>query len=194
MKNLQLKKSLVLPIVALCLFITLGTQAQGLKKITFGIKSGVSYSTIGNGFKCFSNKIGDVGYSIGGFARTTDRLYIQPELNFIALTNEYKTDLRKYKEKSQLINVPILIGYRVWSKDKFGIRVAGGPDFSYNLKKTVKDGLADTRFNYGAIASVGVDYGKFSLESKYSIGLKDINKTLDKSLNVYSLGIAYKFL
>lgn len=187
-------KTIKFLVAAILLTIGATTVKAQSDDITFGIKAGVSVSTLRTDLKGITDKSGKVGFNGGVFARTGSTLFFQPEVNFATFSNKYSFNLNKYDAKFAMINVPLLVGYKIINTSNMNLRVSAGPDLYYDLKKPVAPaGFAYKRFSAGAAAGLGVDFGSLTLDARYSLGLSKLNKELGQKANIFSLGVGFKF-
>ncbi|HEY8929659.1 MAG TPA: porin family protein [Mucilaginibacter sp.] len=162
--------------------------------ITFGVKAGVSISTLKTGLNAVTDKSGKIGFNAGIFARTGDNLYFQPEVNYATFSNKYNFNASAYDAKFSMINVPLLVGYKLVTEKDMNFRISAGPDLYYDLKKTAAPaGFGYKKFSAGGAADVGVDFGNLTLDARYSLGLSNVNKNLGQKANIFSAAIGFKF-
>jgi len=187
-------KTIKLLAVTMLLTIAAVTVKAQTTDITFGIKAGVSVSTLKTGLNAVTDKSGKVGFSAGIFARTGDNLYFQPEVNYTTFSNKYNFNASAYDAKFNMINVPLLVGYKLVAEKDMNFRISAGPDLYYDLKKTVAPaGFDYKKFSAGGAADVGVDFGNLTLDARYSLGLSKVNKDLGQKVNIFSAAIGFKF-
>ena len=162
--------------------------------ITIGVKAGVSVSTLKTGLNAVSDKSGKVGFNAGVFARAGNDLYFQPEVNYATFSNKYSFNAQKYDAKFSMINVPLLVGYKIINNKDMNLRISAGPDLYYDLKKPAAPaGFEYKRFSAGGAADVGVDLGSLTLDARYSLGLSKLNKDLGQKANIFSVAVGFKF-
>ena len=187
-------KSIKLLATAILLTIGVVTVKAQTGDITLGVKAGVSISTLKTGLNAITDKSGKVGINAGIFARTGDDLYFQPEVNFASFSDKYSFNAKTYDAKFRMINVPLLVGYKLVKNKDMNFRISAGPDLYYNLKKPVAPtGYDYKKFSAGAAADAGVDIGNITLDARYSLGLSKVNKDLGQKANIFSFGVGFKF-
>ncbi|MGJ1264139.1 porin family protein [Sphingobacterium spiritivorum] len=187
--NKNLKTGFAL--LALTLGLTLTAHAQ---KVEYGIKAGAQYSSFSYGNKSIKDEAGKIGAHIGVFARTTEKLYFQPELNFSMFKAKYTYESKVYTPKFYQANLPLQVGYKVLEKDDLNLRVSAGPQLNYDLKKV--KATATTSFkqlSYDALINVGADVEKFTFDLRFNYGLNKRNKDLGARNETYGLSVGYKF-
>ena len=172
-------------LVLLLLFCTFANAQE----YAFGIKGGLNYYNIGDinsrggSFQTghpdevFSpNK--EMGIQYGAFLDIAfDKFYIRPEINFISNNNNYDFPVKTSQWKATKIDVPILIGYKVF--DPIAIYV--GPSFSFFDKMTIEGANNITNANpidfekstTSLMFGVQVEFKRFGIDLRYEIGLKE---------------------
>ena len=131
-------------------------------------------------------------FQFGVFVRLGDKIYVQPEVNFLTQGGIFKTpeitSLSPFEQEVNLktIQIPVLVGYKIIDLKVTNIRVMGGPVASIVTDKNIENKVsgyiapikdADLKdmiwsFQFGA----GVDVLMFSLDVRYNLGL---NKMID---------------
>ena len=160
--------------------------AQGL---TFGAKAGVTLGTI----NFDPQESADYGYRIGlaagGFVALPlgSRLTLQPE----GLFNQRgaKADAEGLETKIALdyIDVPVLVKYALTRGGSRSFFVFGGPSAGFRVRSRATATFGDTTVDldadediesveFGIVAGGGVDFGKWSIDGRYSLGLSNLNK------------------
>ena len=185
-------------LLATAIVVTLGigtAKAQSTSPdVEFGVKAGVNFSTLKTGLNAVSDKSGKIGFNAGIFARTGSTLFFQPELNYVTFSDKYRFNSGAYEAKFRQINLPLMIGYKVLNTADFNVRIAAGPDLSYNLKKPIAPGgFKYQDFTAGGLVDAGVDIGSLTFDARYSLGLSKFNKQLGQKANIFSLGVGFKF-
>jgi hypothetical protein len=179
------------------LFILLGitsVKAQSTSEVNFGIKAGVSFSTLKTGLNAINDKSGKIGINAGVFARAGKDIFFQPELNYVTFSDKYRFNSTSYEVKFKQLNVPLMIGYKLVNTSDFNIRVSAGPDLYYNLKKPVAPtGTEYKKFTAGGVLNAGVDFGPLSIDARYSMGLSKFNSALGQKSNVFSISAGFRF-
>lgn len=169
---------------------------QGIAKaqeIDFGVRAGALYSlpTYGNNV---SNDQAQFGGQVGLFARTSGKLYLQPELSLSVYKASYQLTQRSFKPTFYQLNLPIQVGYTLYEKDATKLRGALGPQLNYQLKKERATPTNNFKsFTYDAMVNVGADLGKYTLDVRYNHGLNNSSNELDSRNRVVGLSVGYKF-
>jgi hypothetical protein len=164
-------------------------------QLDFGIKGGLNISNVKaseiltDDYRINPAASGNVGYHIGGFLRASLLgLFIQPELYFTSLQNEFKVeDISGPGTVEQLVNqkigrmdVPVLVGVKLGT-----FRLGLGPVGSIILSD--KSDLTDITgyeaklksATFGYQLGAGVDIWKFSIDVRYEGNLTKLGDQLD---------------
>ncbi|WP_242916128.1 porin family protein [Pontibacter liquoris] len=168
-------KHLFLTILACCA-ISMAAQAQ---IFTAGIKAGVSSSSVDvenvkNNLTQFKESDNITGYHAGAFLRlAAGNLFVQPEGLFtytggkVEYSNDPNTtDLHVEKFKFTRLDVPLLLGYKVFNV----VHVNAGPVASVLLNGKFEGDKIDQYMNnaeWGWQAGLGVDVGNLVADLRY---------------------------
>ena len=167
------------------LFISLNMSAQFLN---WGIKGGVNYNENGdirafslddpNTFEKFSSNQ-EVGYHIGILSeiKLPLFLYIRPELIYTHTESSYDFDTDNGKLKMDKLELPVLLGFRVFKIGRFFF----GPNFSYimNTKLSVPDtvenisNVTSDDFIVSGQIGLGLNFGKIGADIRWETGFSD---------------------
>jgi len=167
------------------LFISLNMSAQFLN---WGIKGGVNYNENGdirafslddpNSFEKFSSNQ-EVGYHIGILSeiKLPLFLYIRPELIYTHTESSYDFDTDNGKLKMDKLELPVLLGFRVFKIGRFFF----GPNFSYimNTKLSVPDtvenisNVTSDDFIVSGQIGLGLNFGKIGADIRWETGFSD---------------------
>ena len=189
-------KNLYIFLVLFC--IALSANAQFLN---WGIKGGVNYNengdlrtiTEGGPISLSSNE--EVGYHIGILSeiKLPLFLYIRPELIYTHTESSYKLEGDKSKLKMDKLELPVLLGFRVFKIGRFFF----GPNFSYimNTKLSVPEGQIGLGLNFGKIgADIRWETGFSDSEASFIQDNTDFDFALvDTSHSQFILSFYYKF-
>lgn len=166
-------------------FICLSANAQFLN---FGLKGGVNYNSNGD-LRAFSLTNPDdfekysaneeVGYHLGMLAeiKLPLFLYIRPELVYTHTESSYNFDTENGKLKMDKLELPVLIGFRVFKIGRFFF----GPNFSYimNTKLSVPDAVSNISnvtyddFIVSGQIGIGLNFGKIGADIRWETGFSD---------------------
>lgn len=173
---------------------TSSSSSPSTPEIEFGVKAGVSFSTLKTGLNAITDKSGKIGFNAGVFARIGNTLFFQPELNYVSFSDKYKFNSTAFEAKFRQLNLPLMVGYKIVNTDALIFRVSAGPDLYYNLKKPIAPaGFKYSDLTAGGVVNAGVDIGSLTFDARYSLGLSKVNKDLGQKSNIFSLGVGFKF-
>ena len=186
----------------------LATYIVSAQEFTLGVRGGFNYYTIGDinsrGGSIQAGKPDELfspqkelGTQFGAFLDIEfGNLFIRPELNFASSKNRYDFPIKESFWKSSRINVPILVGYKIFDP----ISVYVGPGFNiYNY--TTLDGVNVTSFsdggpdlektNVGLTFGIMVKAGRFGIDLRYeTISQKTEEELLDINNSAYGVNLA----
>ena len=162
------------------------------QELGFGAKAGVTMGTL----SFDSENTGDYGYriglAVGGFVALPlgSRLTIQPEGLFNQRGAKAEDEGLETTIALDYIDVPVLVKYAVTRGGPRSIFVFGGPSAAFKIRSRATATFGDTTidldadeeiesFEFGVVAGGGVDFGKWSIDGRYSLGLSNLNKEED---------------
>ena len=205
-------KNLYLFLVVFCL--TLSANAQFLN---WGIKGGVNYNENGDlraiteGGPISLSSTEEVGYHIGILSeiKLPLFLYIRPELIYTHTESSYKLEGDKSKLKMDKLELPVLLGFRVFKIGRFFF----GPNFSYvmNTKLSVPESVESVSnvssddFLVSGQIGLGLNFGKIGADIRWETGFSDSQDSfirdntdidfalVDTSHSQFILSFYYKF-
>lgn len=205
-----------LSIVIIVFFIsTLSFGQLGL-----GIKGAATLSSFPSDVSEIENSL-TPGYQFGAFVRVGDKWHIQPEIYFTSKSGTMKYDLLTTNVEQQItlkaVDVPILVGWKIFDPPLMNIRLQAGPVASFVSQKKFdisldgvkqddpsdefKDSFND--LNWGLQVGAGVDVLFLSIDLRYELGLNNIYKSPDSSVdnsfsslknNLLFLSVGWKFM
>lgn len=178
--------------------------------ITFGVKGGINYITIGelfhktsdgesgvvptDNFVYSSNK--EMGYNFGAYFRINlNQFYIQPEVTFVSLKSNYELGLATSYWTQSNVDIPLLFGYRVYHP----VSVYAGPIFSMisdrQLEGVEEKAATPWSFEKSSVAiGVGVNaiFGRIMIDFRYSYGFTKVEEIkIDMVRAKYGTNIGY---
>jgi hypothetical protein len=194
------------------IFLNLSAQ------INFGIKGGLNISNVKasevltDDYRINPAASGNLGYHVGGFFRASlVGIFIQPELYFSSLSNEFKVEdisgngaaEELVKQKIGRMDLPVLVGVKLGT-----FRLGLGPVGSIIVsdKSDLKDITGyEAKFKsatFGYQLGAGVDIWKLNIDVRYEGNLTKLGDHLDiggQTINldnrvrqiVISLGISF---
>jgi len=184
--------------------------------LNFGIKGGVNYNANGdlvvNGN--FNNPIDsdeETGFHIGVLSeiKLPFWMYIRPELVYTHTESSYSSIEGNGKLKKDLIEAPILFGFRILGIGRFFF----GPSFQYAVSTDLNSSSFDNiknissdDFTVAGQVGIGLNFGRFGADIRYEVGLADSdaifvgnvddiisNINVDTSQQQFILSFYYKF-
>lgn len=171
-------------LVALLFFGSiLSANAQFLN---WGVKAGLNYNANGDLFLVYDDVISDpfssdqeLGYHFGLLAeiKLPLFLYIRPELLYTHTESSYPIEDGEAKLKMDRIDIPVLLGFRVFKIGRFFL----GPNFQYivNTDLSTSENIANIKtvgyddFNVAAQVGIGLNFGRFGTDIRWETGLID---------------------
>jgi Outer membrane protein beta-barrel domain len=180
------------------LLITIPFLANSQSNVQWGLKVGLQFTQLrgdvfrgyvgGNGNsipeEISSKGSGSLGYTLGGFVRTTEDFFLQGEL-LIATKGGQLTRNSTNKQLVQFgqIDIPLSVGYRVGT-----LEFLGGPVISVqayddgNLKEFLSAYSSSPLtfspyrpYNVGYHLGAGMNFGKLSLNLRYLASIQNVS-------------------
>ena len=173
-----------LPVLML-LMLPITAAAQG---ISYGVKGGINFATVSFDPSADINSGYRIGIAAGGFVALPlgSRLTIQPEGLFSQKGEKADLDGVTATLELDYIEVPVLVKYAITQGASRSFHVFGGPSMAFKIRSratasfggtTVETGedeiIKDTDF--GVVVGAGMDFGKWSVDGRYTMGFADIN-------------------
>lgn len=208
-----MKKLVLFLIVLMVSGMSYGQFHVGLQIGYSGSNLSVNIDSIKNGLK--SNLL------IGAFARFGNKIYVQPEINWLTQGSVFKYpqigDISPIEQNVRLstIQVPLNIGWRMINLEIVNIRIFTGPvaNFVVNKKITTSgdeqnypDALPTNEDFKNMVwqwdVGAGVDILMFAVDVKYMFGLNNIlddfqfqgGNTLTSKSNIFVVTLGWKIL
>ncbi|MBT8186377.1 MAG: PorT family protein [Croceitalea sp.] len=164
-----MKKTFLIVVAALCSAVTFAQTGPG-----FGLKGGLNYAGNGDYFDsaadAYENPDKNVGYHLGFWAKTGNRIYLRPELVYTSTKSGYdEGDL-----KIQKIDLPLLLGTKVIGP----LNLFAGPSFQFLLNTDFEgDGITvedvENDVTVGLNIGAGLNIGKFGVDLRYERGFSE---------------------
>ncbi len=183
--------------------------------LNFGIKGGVNYNSNGD---LITNAIledvfttissdNETGFHVGvlGEIKLPFWMYIRPELVYTHTESSYSLNGDKTKLKKDLIEAPILFGFRILRIGRFFF----GPSFQYAISTNLKNGSIDNikkissdDFTVAGQIGLGLNFGRFGADIRWETGFTDSaalfqgnfdSAIVDTSQQQFILSFYYKF-
>lgn len=205
-------KNLYLFLALFCCILS--TNAQFLN---WGIKGGVNYNENGDlraiteGGPISLSSGEEVGFHFGILSeiKLPLFLYIRPELIYTHTESSYKLEGDKSRLKMDKLELPVLLGFRVFKIGRFFF----GPNFSYvmNTKLSVPESiekvtdLSSDDFLVSGQIGLGLNLGKIGADIRWETGFSDSEASfirentnldfalVDTSHSQFILSFYYKF-
>lgn len=168
---------------------------MGYSQVKVGLKGAVSMSTLTTNISDYENAFNS-GFQAGVFARIGKKLHLQPEIYFSAKSGEFTYDISpsesqklSIKETVTLnsIDVPVLVGYKIFNPPAMNVRLQAGPVASFVLNKDfdvtlngVSEDPSDTykdawsNMSWALQFGAGVDVLFMTLDVRYELGLSSV--------------------
>ena len=154
--------------------------------LNWGVKAGMNYNANGDLFLVYDDVISDpfssdqeLGYHFGLLAeiKLPLFLYIRPELLYTHTESSYPIEDGEAKLKMDRIDIPVLLGFRVFKIGRFFF----GPSFQYvmNTNLSASESIVDIKtvssddFNVAAQVGIGLNFGRFGTDIRWETGLID---------------------
>jgi hypothetical protein len=147
-------------------------------------------------------------FQFGAFVRIGDKIYIQPEVNYVTKGGVLKKENTPDQEVTlKTLTIPLLLGVKVIDLKVASIHLVGGPVASFALNKKLSmtdpgsswpvNSIDDIKNSAWSLqAGAGVDVLMFTLDIRYELGLSNMSKVPDFSLknNLFNVSLGLKLL
>ncbi|MFU8844598.1 MAG: porin family protein [Bacteroidales bacterium] len=203
--------------------IFIGIASYSFGQFNLGLAGGINVSKLSTDLSDYKNDA-MLGYKAGAFARLGTKLHLQPEIYYsfnkagFTYNSEDGSDITKVKHVLTFnsIDVPVLVGYKIFNPPLLNIRLNAGPVASFTTAKeieTTENNLTVTTsekfeksfqiVNWGFQFGGGLDFGFLVFDIRYELGLNNIyNKPDDNQIgdlseikkNVFFICIGFKIL
>lgn len=197
MKNIPPKSILLILmfLIGLCLCPIGKTRAQ----VALGIK------VAGNMTNYMKLTTLDFGMETGVFLRLGNKLFFQPEVNYVFKNSKFKEsavgDISTNVELRQhAVSVPLLLGYHFINKDNLKFHFTVGPRFNFK----VQDNVVGTDWKAGALQwggqiGLGIDVWRIAFDVSYCIAADNFRNsvttvTQTQMANTFLVSLGFKFL
>ncbi len=170
----------------LFLFVFSVTISANAQFLNWGVKGGINYNVNGD-LRTFEGATellqlssnDEVGYHFGILSeiKLPLFLYIRPELIYTHTESSYTVDNNKSKLKMDKLELPVLLGFRVFKIGRFFF----GPNFSYimNTKLSVPETIGSVSnvtyedFIVSGQVGLGLNLGKIGADIRWETGFSD---------------------
>jgi len=160
------------------------------QEYTFGIKGGINFNSIGElyhyglpsgggvnanpAIDTYFTADKEMGTQFGAFGMIAfDKFFIRPEINFVSLKNSYPLAKKTANWTSKKIDIPILLGYKIFEP----VSIYAGPVFSKISSMELEGVEYPIVFEKSAMnlnAGILVDFRRFGIDLRYEYGFKPI--------------------
>jgi len=163
----------------------------GFAQLTLGPKIGYNTSKLSMDKEDIKSDLKN-SFQFGAFVRIGRNVYVQPEVNFLTQGSIFKRPsitggLSPFEQKVELktIQIPFLIGMKVFNKKIVNVRIFAGPSASIITEKEIKttsgsgwiDPIKDANIEdliWNIQLGAGVDVLMFTLDVRYNIGVNKV--------------------
>jgi len=167
--------------------------AAAAQEVGFGVKGGLNLANIH-----FDPETGaDFGFRpglvLGGFVSWPmgSRLTIQPEGLFSQKGTSASDEGGEGWIHLDYVEVPVLVMYALSESSTRTFNVFGGPSLGFNVKaragadfgdESFSEDISDEieSFDFGVVFGAGVNFGRFTVDGRYTFGLSNINKETEE--------------
>jgi hypothetical protein len=180
-------------LIATAVAFLAGESAAMAQGVTGGVKGGVNFATLSFDPDPDLDTGVRLGLVVGGFATFPigARLAVQPEALFSQKGTSIDEAQVDGKIKIDYLDVPLLLKYSTAGSNGTSVFFFGGPSVGFKLNasasgtsggETVEIGLSDEEvksFDFGVVFGAGVQFGRVSIDGRYTLGLTNINNESD---------------
>jgi hypothetical protein len=183
--------------------------STAFSQISFGPKIGYTTSKLSIDKSNIKSDLKS-SFQFGAFLRLGTKIYVQPEINWVTEGGVFKPislgSLSPFEDDVKLstIQIPFLIGVKVFDLKVANLRVFAGPSASIVTDKTI-EGTNDLGIKvdhiedliWGLQIGAGVDVLMLTLDVRYNIGLSkvigDVDGTIfDSKTNGFNVSLGWK--
>ena len=189
-------------ITLLALILTIASAAPALAQMSYGVKAGINYADVSYDSDVSSS--GRIGLLAGGFVTLPLRGWLAAQGEVIYTVKGTTVDVADIETDFivDYLEVPLLarISFRrnmyvaAGPSMAFRVRARSRTDFGGSTEEIdVKDNVES--FDLGVVGAVGIEFGKWVFDGRYTHGLSDLDPSEDvKTRNrVFSFSAGIKF-
>jgi hypothetical protein len=176
------------------LFAALGLSGIAFAQIpgfTIGPKIGFNTTKLSTDASQITSELKS-NFQFGAFVRFGNKIYLQPEVNYVTKGGLIKGDNAgnqfSQQVKLKTLTIPLLVGVRIINLKVASVHLIGGPVASFILDKKLSvtdpgntwpvNSTSDFKSaSYALQVGAGVDVLMFTFDIRYEIGLSDVYKT-----------------
>lgn len=178
---------------------------------SIGPKIGYNTSKLSTDASDISSSLNS-NFQFGAFVRLGNKIYIQPEVNYVTKGGKLHSDDPNNAEDQKItvntMTFPLLLGVKILDLKLASVHVVAGPVASYAINKDIgatnlgstwpvktKDDINNA--SWAIQAGAGVDLLMFTLDVRYEIGMSQMyngtasNFSLKNNLLNVSLGLKF---
>jgi len=200
-------KKIIITIIVLGLN---GIVVAQMPKFSIGPKIGFNTTKLSTDADAITSKVKS-NFQFGAFVRIGDKIYIQPEVNYVIKGGVIKGDtLPGYPISQEVtlktLTVPLLIGVKIINLKAASIHLVGGPVATFALNKKLSianpggswpvSSTSDFKTaSWSLQAGAGVDVLMFTFDIRYEAGLSNMyNGAQDISFknNLFNVSLGIK--
>ncbi len=181
------------PVRVLIIVLTMAAfvlpRAAAAQGLAYGAKAGVTLATVSEDPEGLASWGYRVGLAVGGYVALPlgSRLAIQAEGLFNQKGARADDDGLVTTLKLDYIEVPVLVKYAVTHGGARSLHVFGGPSIAFKVRSRATASFGDTtidtdedenieKIDFGVAAGAGIDFGKWSIDGRYTFGLSNLSK------------------
>ena len=172
---------------------------------SIGPKIGYNTTKLSTDASTFTSELNS-NFQFGAFVRLGNKVYIQPEVNYVTKGGILQSSGISGKQEITLktLTIPLLLGIQIIDLKFASIHLVGGPVASYNLNEEIsisdpfstwplqsKEDIKDA--SWALQAGAGIDLLIFTLDVRYEIGMSELSNistfSLKNNLLNVSLGL-----
>ncbi len=191
------------------LFTLVVFSSTAFSQISFGPKIGYNTSKLSTDKSDIKSDLQN-SFQFGAFLRLGTKIYVQPEINWVTEGGIFKPislgSLDPFEDdvKLKTIQIPFLIGVKVFDLKVANLRVFGGPSASIITDKILGDnnslGIHVDNIEdliWGLQIGAGVDVLMLTLDVRYNIGLTKVigdvgSTTYNSKTNGFNVSLGWK--
>lgn len=198
-------------IVTLFLSVALSCATAQIPGFSIGPKVGYNSNRLVTNLDSVTSTP-DGAFQIGAFMRFGQKVYFQPEVNYIVkggiINDVLDGEDRSQEIELKSITIPLLLGVRPVSEGSFNIRLMAGPTLSYISEKHIKpleilsswpihstDDIEKMLWSFQV--GGGFDFWILTFDARYEVGISNIytgNEDLKVRNNLFNVSVGVKFL
>ncbi len=185
--------------------------AFGQDAFSVGPKIGYNSNRLTTDFDSIKSSINN-SFQVGAFVRIGSKFYVQPEANYQVVSSSLNltkgASIKKQDITIKTLKIPVLLGYKLISQNKFNFRVLAGPALSFNIDKKLSpsdmgelwpiqsvDDLKNS--TWSVQMGGGIDVFFLTLDVRYEVGIDNLYTGADDVTmknNIFNVSLGLKIL